>query len=64
VSHLEPEGDHRFMGLQLQLPGTNVIVTTSAEAVDGLDGKGGTGVRFTNLRHESESAIRDFLAAG
>lgn len=60
---LEPEGRQRFMGLQLQLPGSGAIVTASAEAVNGLDGKGGTGVRFTTLPRESESALRDFLAA-
>ncbi len=63
---IEPTGQHRFMGLQLQLPGRNVVVTTSAEAVNGQgdkDDKAGTGVRFTNLPRESESALRRFLAA-
>ena len=64
VPLLEPRGEHRFMGLQLQLPGTDTIVTASAEAVNGLGAKDGTGVRFTHLAGESESAIRAFLAAG
>jgi len=64
VPLLEPKGQHRFMGLQLQLPGSNVVVTASAEAVNGLDGNTGTGVRFTNLPRESASALREFLAAG
>jgi len=64
VPLLEPKSNHRFMGLQLQLPGSQVVVTASAEAVNGLDGQGGTGVRFTNLPRESESALREFLAAG
>lgn len=65
VPLIEPAGEHRFMGLQLQLPGTNVVVTTSAEAVNGRDrdDRNGTGVRFTNLPRESESALRAFLAA-
>jgi len=64
VPLIEPKGDHRFMGLQLQLPGTDVVVTASAEAVNGLGGPSGTGVRFTNLPRESEAALREFLAAG
>lgn len=64
---IEPKGQHRFMGLQLQLPGSHVVVSTSAEAVDDSAGEGsgerGTGVRFTNLPRESESALREFLAA-
>jgi len=63
VPLLEPQGQHRFMGLQLQLPGSNAVVTASAEAVNGLDGRAGTGVRFTNLPRESASALREFLAA-
>src|ERR1700759_3481613 len=64
VPLIEPKGTHRFMGLQLQLPGTNVVVSASAEAMNGMDGMTGTGVRFTNLPRESESALREFLAAG
>ncbi len=73
VPLIEPQGQHRFMGLQLQLPGSSVVVTASAEAVVGSrDGGGGggpagasgTGARFTNLPPESESALREFLAAG
>ena len=64
VPLIEPKGAHRFMGLQLQLPGSDVVVTASAEAVNGLDGEAGMGVRFTKLPHESESALREFLAAG
>jgi len=65
VPLIEPKGDHRFMGLQLQLPGSEVVVTASAEAVGGeaRDRRAGTGVRFTNLPRESESALRAFLAA-
>jgi len=64
VPLIEPKGTHRFMGLQLQLPGSQVVVTTSAEAVNGLDGTAGTGVRFTNLPQESRAALRAFLDAG
>lgn len=63
VPLLEPRGDHRFMGLQLQLPGTDEVVTASAEAVNGVGATDGTGVRFTHLAPESEHAIRHFLAA-
>jgi len=63
VPLLGPRGDHRFMGLQLQLPGTEAVVTASAEAVNGVGATGGTGVRFTHLAPESEQAIREFLAA-
>jgi hypothetical protein len=63
VPLLEPRGDHRFMGLQLQLPGTEAVVTVSAEAVNGVGASDGTGVRFTRLAPESEHAIREFLAA-
>ena len=63
VPLIEPKRHHRFMGLQLQLPGSNIVVTTSAEVVSGPDGDAGTGVRFTTLPRESESALRDFLAA-
>jgi len=64
VPLIGPEGHHRFMGLQLQLPGSNVVITTSAEAVNGPDDQRGTGVRFTKLPRESEAALREFLAAG
>ena len=63
VPLLEPRGEHRFMGLQLQLPGTSTVVTASAEAMNGLGAQDGTGVRFTHLAPESEHAIRQFLAA-
>ena len=63
VPLLEPRGDHRFMGLQLQLPGMDTVVTASAEAVNGVGGRDGTGVRFTRLEPQSEQAIRQFLAA-
>ena len=67
VPLIEPKGPHRFMGLQLQLPGSNVVLTTSAEAVNRGPGDPaaeghGTGVRFTNLPAESASALREFLA--
>lgn len=63
VPLLEPSGEHRFMGLQLQLPGTDAVVTASAEAMNGGGATNGTGVRFTRLAPESERAIREFLAA-
>lgn len=63
VPLIEPRSHHRFMGLQLQLPGTDVVVTASAEVVNGLDGPSGTGVRFTSLPAESEAALRQFLGA-
>ena len=63
VPLLEPRGDQRFMGLQLQLPGMDTVVTASAQAVNGVGGNEGTGVRFTHLAPESEQAIRQFLAA-
>jgi c-di-GMP-binding flagellar brake protein YcgR len=63
VPLLEPKGDHRYMGIQLQLPGTDTIVTASAEAVTDADGTLGTGVRFTSLAPESERALRRFLEA-
>jgi len=65
---IEPRGDHRFMGLQFQLPGSDAVVTASAEAVTtdrgAPDDRAGMGVRFTNLPRQSEAALREFLALG
>ena len=61
VPLLEPKRPHRFMGLQFQLPGTDTVFTASAEAVNGIDGAAGTGVRFTSLTPECASAIRRFI---
>jgi len=63
---LEPLTPPRFMGLQLELPGTGAIVTASAEIVDGAgtrDGGRGIGVRFTRIGPESERALRRFVEA-
>jgi hypothetical protein len=50
----------RFMGLQFQLPGTEVVVTASGEDVTGAGGRT-VGVRFTNLPPDSAWAIESFL---
>jgi hypothetical protein len=49
------------MGLQFQLPGSDTVLTASAEAIDGAGGAAGTGVRFTSLPPECESLIRRFV---
>lgn len=61
VPLLEPSNAPRFMGLQFQLPGMETVLTASGEAVEGADPQAGTGVRFTSLTPEYESAIRRFV---
>jgi len=73
VPLLEPRTPGRYMGLQFQLPGTDTVVTASAEVVNGNAGPAGrgvgpaghgaTGVRFTSLSRESASMIRRFVEA-
>lgn len=62
VPILEPHRAPRFMGLQFQLPGTDVIVTASGEAIAG-NGAATVGIRFTNLPPDSAWAIETFLKA-
>ena len=61
VPLLEPRTAPRYMGLQFQLPGSDTVLTASAEAIDGAAGAAGTGVRFTSLPPECESLIRRFV---
>jgi PilZ domain-containing protein len=63
VPLLEPVNAPRYMGLQFQLPGVEPVLTASGEAVNTLPGDAGTGVRFTSLPVECESAIRRFIAS-
>ena len=56
---LEPQTPHRFMGLQLELPGSGAIVTASAEVVSAA--RDGIGVRFTRIGADSERALRRFI---
>lgn len=58
---LEPRTAHRFMGLQLQLPGSDAIVTASAEVVNGPGAHDELGVRFTKIAADSERAIHRFV---
>lgn len=52
----------RFMGLQFQLPGTNEVLTASAEAVFKDPERGEMGIRFTSLPRASREKLRRFLA--
>jgi PilZ domain len=67
VPLIEPAGAPRYMGLQFQLPGMETVLTAAGEAINnGASGHGSsspatTGVRFTCLAPEFESAIRRFV---
>jgi hypothetical protein len=58
---LEPRRSARFMGLQFQLPGEVRVFTASGEAVNGVHGDTGFGIRFTSLPPECARAIDRFV---
>ena len=70
---LEPRVAPRFMGLPFQLPGVDLVLTASGEAVSTARApaseandaatESGTGIRFTSLPADCESAIRRFVAS-
>lgn len=63
VPLLEPRNPPRYMGLQFQLPGTDIVLATAGEAMNGSPDAGATGVRFTNLAPASAQAIHHFIAS-
>ena len=58
----EPEGAHRFMGLQFQLPGSDRVITASAEAVSLPAGRG-VGIRLTRIAPEHLAIIDRYAKA-
>jgi hypothetical protein len=61
VPLLGPRKATRFMGLQFQLPGVDGVFTASGEAVNGVGGDTGFGIRFTSLPTECARAIDRFI---
>ncbi|HEX3698241.1 MAG TPA: PilZ domain-containing protein [Polyangia bacterium] len=62
VPVMGPRRVPRYMGLQFQLPGTDIVITASGEAIS-ADAASTVGVRFTNLPPDAARAIEDFLKA-
>ena len=62
VPVMGPRRVPRYMGLQFQLPGTDIVITASGEAIS-ADAASAVGVRFTNLPPDAARAIEDFLKA-
>ncbi len=60
VPVMGPRRMPRYMGLQFQLPGTEVVITASGEAVT-ADAASSVGIRFTNLPPDAVRAIDAFL---
>lgn len=58
----EPERNFRFVGLQFLVPGTEQIITASAEVVFDDAGTGDVGLRFTQLSAASAEAIDRFVS--
>jgi hypothetical protein len=57
-----PAMDHRFVGLQFQLPGSEEVITASGEVVFDDEGSRALGIRFTALPERSAMAIERFLS--
>jgi hypothetical protein len=60
VPVMGPRRVPRYMGLQFQLPGTDIVITASGEAVT-ADATSSVGIRFTNLPPDAVRAIDAFL---
>lgn len=58
----EPQSQ-RYFGLQLQLPGSDEIITASAEIVFEDSETRAVGIRFTSLPPQSAAAIERYVSA-
>lgn len=57
----EPEALPRYMGLQLQLPGSSDVLNASGEVVFHDDASRTVGLRFTTLPAATATAIATFI---
>lgn len=58
---LGPQLPNHFVGLQFQLPGSDVVLTASGEVV--RNGEAELSIRFTHMPSESQNALERFLSA-
>jgi hypothetical protein len=58
----EPERNFRFVGLQFLVPGSEEVVTASAEVVFSDPGTGDVGLRFTQMSAAGAAAIERFVS--